>query len=663
MKVFRKILIANRGEIAARIIRTAKRMGITTVLVHSIYDKDSLAASLADELVYLPGDSLSDTYLNQKKIIEAAISSGCEAIHPGYGFLSENAEFAEKVAKNKLIFIGPDVASIRMMGNKLEAKAFAKNAGVPILDGYSGTAAEILENTKNPEFPILVKAAAGGGGKGMKIVNNLKELPQALESAEREALNYFSNGELYIEKYITKPRHIEVQILGDHFGNIVHLYERECTIQRRYQKIIEECPSPTLNDHLREQITSSALDLAKKAGYKNAGTIEFLLDENGKFYFLEMNTRIQVEHPATEMATGVDLVEEQIYIASGNPLRISQQDISINGHAIECRIYAEDPWNNFIPAPGEMTLYHPPSADKIRIDSAYSRASIVYSFYDPMISKVIAHKPNRNEAIQQMIEALMDYSIHGIKTNIGYLITLLKQPEFVQNNVSTKYIEENAQLLFDTQVTQVNSEIRFVPVIGYVLKSLSRNEPPRNIWEQIGFWRMNNELEIWLDCQTYVIQILHLSYKHFHLNVDNKFFTGEYKVSEEKVELTMAGINHKVFVTEKPAGMPDVSFQGDFYPMFRKDILRRSEFYKDIAPDEHPASANVKSPMPGKIIQVNVKPGDKVKKGELLMIIEAMKMENNILSPMDGTIWEVIVEEGNMVDSSSPLVYFEELKK
>lgn len=663
MKTFRKILIANRGEIAARIIRTAKRMGIKTVLVHSRYDTNSLGAKMADELVFLEGDSLSDTYLNQKKIIKAALNSGCEAIHPGYGFLSENAGFAEKCEKSKITFIGPGADSIRLMGNKLEAKDFAYKAGLPILEGYSGSAQEILKNTKNPEFPILVKAAAGGGGKGMKIVNSMEEFPQALESAEREAISYFGNGELYIEKYIENPRHIEVQVLGDNFGNIIHLFERECTIQRRYQKIIEECPSPTLNGKIRKKITDSAVELCKKANYRNAGTIEFLMDESNKFYFLEMNTRIQVEHPVTEMSTGIDLVEEQILIAAGNRLRYSQEDISFQGHAIECRIYAEDPWNNFIPAPGEMTLYSEPVEEKVRIDSAYLETAPVYSFYDPMIAKVIAHKQTRDEAILQMREALEEFGLHGIKTNIGYLTTLLKHTDFIQNKISTKFCESKAQVLFQMYLSETASDSRFIPLLGYLIKSLKNDPNNKNIWQEIGFWRLNNIVETWLDCQDVLVNIINLSDKDFELRINEEIFLGSYFILKNHVVLNILGETHKVFVSEKPDGMPDVSYRGKFYPMFRKDFLRRHEFYTDTAPDDHPASTNVKSPMPGKVIKVNKKPGDVVKKGEILVIIEAMKMENNILSPIDGTIWEIPVQEGDMVDSSSPLIFFEELKE
>lgn len=662
MRTFRKILIANRGEIAARIIRTAKRLGIETVLVHSQYDTDSVAAKLADELVLLTGETLAETYLNQEKIIEAAIKTDCEAIHPGYGFLSENESFANNCEKSNLVFIGPTPDSIHLMGNKLEAKKFAKNAGLPILEGYSGTAKEILKKTNNPEFPILVKASAGGGGKGMKIVHSMEELPQALESAEREALNYFGNGELYVERFITQPRHIEVQVLGDHFGNLVHLFERECTIQRRYQKIIEECPSPTLNQDLREKITSAAAKLCMKANYRNAGTIEFLLDENGNFYFLEMNTRIQVEHPVTEMATGIDLVEEQILIAAGNPLRFKQEEISLKGHAIECRIYAEDPWNNFLPAPGEMTLYSPPTVPGIRLDGAYDTPSTIYSFYDPMIAKVISHRHTREESVRQMIQALEEYAIHGIKTNIGYLVTLLRHPDFQNNYISTKFCELKSEELFDAQMARMTSEERFIPLIAYLIKSFRNGRIPMNVWEQIGFWRLNNTIETWLDCRNYLVEIISLTEKEFEFRVDEKIFYGNYSIHGNEIRLSLPGETYKVFISYNAEELPEVSFRGLFYPMYRKDLLRRTEFYTDVTPDDHPASANVKSPMPGKVVKVNKKAGDIVKKGELLVIIEAMKMENNIISPLDGKIMEIAVKPGDMVDSSSALVYFEEPK-
>ncbi len=663
MKTFRKILIANRGEIAARIIKTAKKMGIETVLVHSQYDVNSYAATLADELVLLNGESIAETYLNQDKIIQAALKTDCEAIHPGYGFLSENESFAKNCEKNNLVFIGPAAGSIALMGNKLEAKKFAKKAGLPILEGYSGTAKEILKKTINPEFPVLVKAAAGGGGKGMKIVNSMSELPQALESAEREAMNYFGNGDLYVERFINQPRHIEVQVLGDHFGNLIHLFERECTIQRRYQKIIEECPSPTLNQSLREKITSAAVKLCSKANYRNAGTIEFLLDENGSFYFLEMNTRIQVEHPVTEMATRIDLVEEQILIAAGNALRYRQEEVSLKGHAIECRIYAEDPWNNFIPAPGEMTLYSPPAVPGIRLDAAYNTPSTVYSFYDPMIAKLIAHKHTREEAIRTMLQALREYAIHGIKTNIGYLVTVLSHTGFQNNQISTKFCDTKSVELFEMQLSQTTSDERFIPLLAFLLKSLKNSYKPANIWESIGFWRLNNVIEAWLDCRNYYVRIINLTEKEFEFALDNKIFLGTYSIQDNEVSMEIMGESPRVYISSrKDDGMPEVSFGGLFYPMYRKDLLRRREFYTDTTPDDHPASANVKSPMPGKVVKVNKKAGDIVKKGDLLVIIEAMKMENNILSPVDGKIMEVSVQTGDMVDSSSALVFFEEPK-
>ncbi len=662
MKLFRKILIANRGEIAVRIINTAKRLGIQTVLVHSEYDKNSFAAQLAGELYLLEGDLLSDTYLNYEKIINAARSTRCEAIHPGYGFLSENAVFAEKCEKNGIVFIGPASDSIQLMGNKLEAKTFAKKSGLPILEGYSGTSAEIMRNLTNPVFPLLVKPAAGGGGKGMKIVNSMHEIKQALESAEREAINYFGNGELYLEKFLAFPRHIEVQVLGDYFGNIVHLFERECTIQRRYQKIIEESPSPTISDKIRKQINASAVELCKKAGYRNAGTVEFLMDEDHSFYFMEMNTRIQVEHPVTEMTTGIDLVEEQILIAAGNPLRYNQKDITLNGHAVECRIYAEDPLNNFLPSPGEMTLYIPPSK-KLRIDSAYSKPSEVYSFYDPLISKIISHKQSRNEAILEMTEALEEYAIHGIKTNIAYLISLLKHKDFLQNKISTNFCEINAQDIIDSQLAALNSNDKFIPLSAYLLKSLTLKPKYDGIWQKIGFWKLINIVETWLACHSYTVKIIKLTENLFHFSINGISLNGSFVITGNEVVLTISGIIYKVFVTEIPAGMPQVSFRGNFYPIYRKDFLRRSEFYNELTPGDNLANTDIKSPMPGRVIKLNKKPGERVKKGELLVVIEAMKMENSIISPIDGTITEVPVKQGDMVDSSSPLMFFKELSE
>ncbi len=401
-----KILIANRGEIAVRIIRTARKMGITTVAVYAKADHNSLHVQEADEARCIGEVELSETYLNIAKIIAVAKETGCNAIHPGYGFLAENPLFVDACDTAGIIFIGPRADVMRVMGNKIEARAFVKKAGVPVTEGLTGKRETLLKAKSKIGFPVLLKAAAGGGGNGMQIDHEEKELEEALESTSRQALAYFGDDTIYLEKYLDEPRHIEFQILGDDNGNVIHLFERECSIQRRYQKIIEESPSPTLTPELREKMGAAAVRIGKKIGYTNAGTIEFLVDKELNFYFLEMNTRIQVEHPVTEMVTGADLVEEQIRIAEGHSLRLRQETLRQTGHAIECRIYAEDPEHDFRPSPGKMTLYREPVMDHIRIDKGITSDTEITSSYDPMICKLVSWGNDREEARRRMTEAL-----------------------------------------------------------------------------------------------------------------------------------------------------------------------------------------------------------------------------------------------------------------
>ena len=388
-KKIHKILVANRGEIAVRIISTLKKLSISSVAVYADNDVDSMHCRLADEARPLGGGSLKDTYLNIQKIIDVALDAGVDAIHPGYGFLSEDADFAEACRANNLIFIGPDAESMRLMGDKIRARQFAIENDIPVVWGLVGSVEEIEAQAAALPYPVLIKASAGGGGKGMHIVDDASQLHLSLEQASREAERYFGNGQIFIEQYIRNPRHIEVQILADHHGNVIHLYERECSVQRRYQKIIEESPSPSLSEERRQAICQTAVDICKKMNYNNAGTVEFIVDENQNFYFLEMNTRIQVEHPVTEQRTGIDIVEEQIRIARGKVMGYTQDSIVANGHAIECRIYAEDPENNFMPAPAQLTLYHEPKMRGVIIDSSINGPTVISDSYDPMISKLI----------------------------------------------------------------------------------------------------------------------------------------------------------------------------------------------------------------------------------------------------------------------------------
>jgi acetyl-CoA carboxylase biotin carboxylase subunit len=441
--VFKKILIANRGEIALRIIRACKEMGIKTVAVHSTADANSLHVRFADESVCIGPPKSADSYLNVPSIISAAEITDTEAIHPGYGFLAENASFAEICNSTGMRFIGPSPESIKQMGDKARARETAQKAGVPVLPGSDGVVTEessAIEIAREIGFPVIVKAAAGGGGKGMRVVLAESDFANAFVMAQTEALAAFSNADVYIEKYILQPRHIEIQLIADEKGHTVHLGERECSIQRRHQKLIEEAPSAVVSEALRKQLGEMAIAIAKSVRYRNAGTIEFLLDESGKFYFMEMNTRIQVEHPVTEMVTGVDLVKEQIRVAAGLPLSFTQGDIKIKGHSIECRINAEDP-DTFTPSPGTITAFNPPGGPGVRVETAAYTQYVIPPYYDSMIAKLVVHAETRAEAIMRMKRALNEFIIEGVKTTIPMHIKILDDPQFQKGDISTKFME------------------------------------------------------------------------------------------------------------------------------------------------------------------------------------------------------------------------------
>lgn len=431
--MFQKVLIANRGEIAVRIIQACRDLGVIAVAVYSEADREALHAQIADEAICIGPARAADSYLNMDNIISAALASGCQAIHPGFGFLSENPDFAERTTQAGLAFIGPTAATIRLMGDKSEAKRNAIAAGVPVALGTDGPLRdfdEAIAEAGRIGYPVMLKAASGGGGKGIRVARSVKDLKDAYDSAAAEAVANFGDGRLYMEKYIENPRHIEVQILGDHYGNVVHLFERECSVQRRHQKLIEESPSAFVTPELRERMTQAAVSLAKRVGYRNAGTIEFLVDSDRNFYFCEMNTRIQVEHPVTEQVTGVDLVCEQIRIAAGEPLSFKQEDLALRGHAIECRINAEDPARNFAPCPGTLVSLHLPGGPGVRIDSAAYQGYTIPPFYDSMIGKLIVYGADRKQAIDRMRRALAETLFEGVVTGTDYQMHILCSKAF-----------------------------------------------------------------------------------------------------------------------------------------------------------------------------------------------------------------------------------------
>lgn len=492
--MFKKILIANRGEIALRVMRSANEMGIKTVAVFSDADRTAPHVMFADEAINIGEPPSGKSYLVIEKIIDAAKKTGAEAVHPGYGFLSENANFAEAVNKAGLIFIGPAPEAMRTMGSKLGAKAAAKKFNVPMVPGTDYAISDLQKAKQiaiEVGFPVLIKASAGGGGKGMRIVENDKQFDEAVKSAMSEAQSAFNDNSVFIEKYIASPRHIEIQILGDTHGNIVHLFERECSVQRRHQKIIEEAPSSILDDKTREAMGYCAVMVAKACNYTSAGTVEFLLDENNNFYFLEMNTRLQVEHPVTEMITGVDLVKEQIRIASGLPVSFKQGDLKILGHAIESRVYAEDPYNNFLPSVGTLTTYIPPRGVGVRVDDGYEEGMEIPLFYDPMIAKLVTYGSNRKEAIQRMIRAIDEYKIAGCETTLPFCKFVMEHQAFTSGRFDTHFVKKH----FTSEMLSQNDpdEINIAAIVASMLQQGNvQNEPRETKANNISsLWRAN----------------------------------------------------------------------------------------------------------------------------------------------------------------------------
>ena len=665
MKLFKKILIANRGEIAVRVvIKSAKKLGIRTVAVYSKPDEDSLHVRIADEAYYIGEKELSDSYLNIEKIIDTAKRSGCDAIHPGYGFLSENSNFVNACEKSGITFIGPHTEAMRIMGNKILAREFIKDiGGIPMTDSITGSPEELLKNAGKLDFPVLVKAAAGGGGKGMKIVYEIPELKEVLESTAREAKNYFGDGTIYIEKFVEEPRHIEFQIVGDNYGNVVHVFERECSIQRRYQKIIEESPSPTLTPGLRKKMGEAAVAIGKKIGYNSAGTIEFLVDKNLNFYFLEMNTRIQVEHPVTEMVTGIDLVEEQILIAAGNKLRFSQDEIKQKGNAIECRIYAEDPSNNFMPSPGKITFYKQPEGENIRVDSSIDKATTVHSFFDPMISKLIVWGDTRDIAIEKSISALENFHIHGIKTNITYLLELLRHNSFITNKITTKFCDEHTEDILNNIEKSKKNAGYFIPLFSYFLYSLNINNllKNRNLWQEIGYWRNIMKVPFDVEGEEKEIVINKIFKNNYDISPDgNKIILYLKEIEENYIRFKFDDNFHETYISIDDHGQGYVSYNGFVFKIKRLDVHYETDDYSDASGDG--SDNNLFAPIPGKVIKVNVKPNDKVKRGTILIVVEAMKMENNIVSVSDAIVEKVVVKEGDMVDANVQLVYLKEIE-
>ncbi len=667
--MFDKILIANRGEIAVRIIHTCKRMGIGTVAVYSDADSRSLHRQLADEAVHIGGPHAQESYLNGERIIAAALSTGCRAVHPGYGFLSENAQFARNVEAAGLTFIGPPAGTIALMGDKIAAKELAIKAGVPVIPGNDDALKDENEAVAVADaigYPVLLKPAAGGGGKGMRIVNGPDEMEAALAASQQETRKAFNDSRIFLERYIEQPRHVEIQILADTQGNVVHLGERECSIQRRYQKIIEESPSPAVSVELRQRMTLAACDLARKAVYVNAGTVEFVLDARGGFYFLEMNTRLQVEHPVTELVTGLDLVELQLRIAAGEPLPFEQAEVSFNGWAMEARICSEDPARGFMPSTGIITRYAEPRGNTVRVDSGVKTGSKVGVYYDSMLAKVICYGKDREAARSGLVDALNGYHIEGVVTNIDFANSVLCHPEYAKCNITTGFIER----YYDGNRPLCPPENRHLALAGlaatviYHVRKAAVRDSLQPMVSLIGGRRDAGDAHQYTvrsEKEVFEVRIEGaLPGRPWTVNVnDNKFVVEipDLEFYRRRLKLTINGRVHR-FRLRIEQSFIFVAFSG-ITRVFEVYTPKEWALMHYMPTRTERAAGNVLvCPMPGLVVDVLGKKGERVFRGQNLVVLESMKMESGVASPMDGVIAEVRAVVGQAVEVGEVLIRF-----
>ena len=672
--MFKKLLIANRGEIACRIIRTAKRLGIATVAVYSDADRDALHVDMADEAVAIGPAAAAQSYLVMDKIIAAAKETGADAIHPGYGFLSENSAFAKRLKEEGIVFVGPNPGAIEAMGDKIESKKLAAEAKVSTVPGHLGVIKDAEEAAKIADdigYPVMIKASAGGGGKGMRVAYSRKEVAEGFASSQSEAKSSFGDDRVFIEKYIEEPRHIEIQVLGDKHGNVIHLGERECSIQRRNQKVIEEAPSPFIDAKTREAMGAEAVALAKAVDYDSAGTVEFIVDKNRKFYFLEMNTRLQVEHPVTELVTGLDLVEQMLKVAAGEKLAIKQKDVKLKGSAIEARIYAEDPVRNFLPSTGRLVRFLPPelgTKDGVttRLDTGVEEGGEISVYYDPMIAKLVTHAPKRIEAIEHMGRALDAFAIDGFRHNIPFLAVLMRNERWREGDISTKFIAEEFPDGFQPPVPEGAVRDELVAVAA-TIDHLS-NQRRRMITQQ-----MHGEPVKFSE-----VRVVELGEERIRVSVAGRDYpmtvalggqgTGEKRreievasswwFGEPVWEGTIGGEQVAVQVRSIVNGVLLIS-QGVEVPV-RVFTEREAELLALMPIKEKPDTSKLLlCPMPGLIMSLAVEVGDEVAAGDTLCVIEAMKMENVLKAERDGTVSKILAEPGDSLNVDAVILEFE----
>ena len=661
MNPFNSILIANRGEIACRVIRTAKQLGYRTIAVYSEADAGAPHVQLADAGVCIGPGPVGESYLLAENILAAAASSGAEAIHPGYGFLSENAAFAEAVESAGLVFIGPTREAIDVMGNKAESKRRMIDAGVPCVPGYEGldqSDKTLLAEGNKIDLPLMVKAAAGGGGRGMRLVHDYKELANAIKLARAEAESAFGSGELILEKAIIQPRHVEIQVFADTQGNTIHLGERDCSVQRRHQKVVEEAPCPIMTPELREQMGQSAIDAAKSVNYRGAGTVEFLLDSSGAFYFLEMNTRLQVEHPVTELITGLDLVELQINVAQGQPLGLTQEDIKLQGAAIEVRLYTEDPSQDFLPASGPVDLWQPASGVGVRIDGGISTGQAISPFYDPMVAKVIGYGPDRETARLRLIDALKETVLFGTANNKDFLIQCLEKQRFIDGAATTAFIAEEFSET-DLAVAQPSVEDAAAAAVIDLNLEYQRHFARSTLSShKLKNWTMASGLVSRKQYQ-FAESLYDLSISPLANSPDTYLVSCAQSQQQVEIQLlTLEGQSASLLVNDSTQlATFKLRRQGQLYcSIAGRSAMFKDQIILDGAVDEAVGGGRVVAPMHGLLLEVLVKPGDQVLKGQNLAVLEAMKMHYEIIAEVDGTVEEVTAVAGNQVAADDVLI-------
>ncbi|MGP9688822.1 acetyl/propionyl/methylcrotonyl-CoA carboxylase subunit alpha [Psychrobacter sp. AOP22-C1-C5] len=686
--MFTKILIANRGEIACRVAATAKRLGIRTVAVYSDADREAKHVAVCDEAIYLGGSAPKDSYLKGDAIIAIAKKTGAQAIHPGYGFLSENADFAQACQDADLVFIGPSAEAIRAMGGKSESKRLMETAGVPLIPGYHGDNqdAEFLQQQADSiGYPVLIKASAGGGGKGMRIVEQSRDFADLLDSCHREAITSFGNDQVLVEKYALKPRHIEIQVFGDTHGNYVHLFERDCSVQRRHQKVLEEAPAPGVDAAMREAMGTAAIEAARAVNYVGAGTVEFIVEQREgsmNFYFMEMNTRLQVEHPVSEAITGVDLVEWQLLVAAGQPLPKTQDELAINGHAIEARICAENPDNNFLPATGTLFTYQKPEhstfeIDDVRIDDGVREGDVISPFYDSMIAKLIVHAPTREQALARLDRALAQTRIVGLPNNVAFLRYILNTDSFSNANLDTALIEREREVLFNQHPLTL-STLAVTAIVQQLASEAAAQSVDSDPFSKATGFRAYSDytrsFHLVYDEQSYRARISDWhnakdingkkganTLSHFDLiiekGIDNKDEPAETVYEGQISYVSTDAHNHTLWLENARISAQSWVHNETVYVFtdMGRDEITLIDIMAHVGEDTA-AVGSLKSPMPGQVVAFKVAVGDTVKKGEPLAVIEAMKIEHTITAPTDGVVAELLFSAGDVVADGDELL-------